>query len=188
MEGVLLMNEPERDIQKLWHDQPREEHAMSIDETRARADRFTRKVRRWNIVTGVIVVLAIAFDAWQMWREPSLLDRVGDVLTTAALLYVVYRYREYMAVQPMPAGLGLTTSADFYRQQLARQRDLAGNPWRLLALFIPGVGLSLLGHALERPPAQTAVIAALGVVLFLGVAWLNTRTARKLQREIDELG
>ncbi len=33
-----------------------------------------------------------------------------------------------------------------------------------------------------------AVIAALGVVLFLGVAWLNSRTARKLQREVDELG
>ena len=180
------MNEPERDIQKLWHDQPREEHAMSIDEIRASADRFTRKVHRWNIVTGVIVVLVIVLDAWQMWKEPSLLDRVGDVLTTAALLYVVYRYREYSMVQPMPAGLGLTTSVDFYRQQLARQRDLASNPWRSLALFIPGVALSFFGDAMARPAAQTAGIAILGVALFLGVAWLNARTARKVQREIDE--
>ena len=161
---------------------------MSIDEIRASADRFTRKVQRWNIVTAVIFVLAIVLEGWQMWREPTLLERVGDLLTTAALLYVVYRYREYSIVQPMPAGLGLTTSVDFYRQQLARQRDLADNPWRFLALFIPGVALSLFGDALERPAAQTAVIAVLGVALFLGVAWLNQRTARKLQREIDDLG
>lgn len=181
------MNEPEHDIRRLWHDQPREEHAMSIDEIRAKADLFTRKVRRWNIVTAVVIVLVIFLESWQLWREPALLERVGDVLTTAALLYVAYRYREYSIAAPMPAGLGLTTSVDFYRQQLARQRDLAGNPWRLLALFIPGVALSLFGDALARPPAQTAGIAAFGVALFLAVAWLNRRTARKMQDEIDEL-
>ena len=87
----------------------------------------------------------------------------------------------------MPAGLGLTSSVDFYRQQLARQRDLAASPWEFLAPFVPGVGLSLFGRSLDRPPAQTAPIVAFGVALFLAVAWVNRRTARKLQREIDEL-
>ena len=32
------------------------------------------------------------------------------------------------------------------------------------------------------------MVAAFGVALFLAVAWVNRRTARRLQREIDELG
>ena len=100
------MNEPEHDIRRLWHDQPRKEHAMSIDEIRTKADRFTRKVRRWNIVTAVLFVLAIVLESWQVWREPALLERVGDLLTIAALVYVMYRYRDYAIVEPLPAGLG----------------------------------------------------------------------------------
>ena len=88
----------------------------------------------------------------------------------------------------MPAGLALTTSVDFYRHQLTRERDLANHPWRYLAVFVPGVGLSLLGRSLDRPPAQTAAIAAFGIALFFAVAWVNRRTARKLQSEIDLLG
>ena len=122
-----------------------------------------------------------------MWRHPELLERVGDLLTMAALVYVMYRSRGRVSVGSMPAGLGLTSSVDFYRQQLARQRDLAATPWEFLAPFVPGVGLSLFGRALDRPPAQTAAIAAFGVALFLAVAWINRRTARKLQREIDQL-
>jgi hypothetical protein len=188
MKGTLTVNEPERDIQRLWRDPPREEHAMSIDDIRSKAERFERKVRRWNLVGGVAFVLVIVAEALEVWIHPNLLQRVGDVLSSAALLYVIYRFRPYAAVQAMPAGLGLTSSVDFYRKQLVRQCDLAGNPWRYLLLFIPGMGLILLGRALERPPAQTAAIAAFGVALFLGVVWLERRTARQLQREIDELG
>ena len=182
------MTEPDRDIQRLWHDQPREEHAMSIDDIRSKAERFERKTRRWNTVTAVLFPLLIVVEAWQVWRDPELLERVGDLLTMAALIFVLYGFLRHATTQSMPAGLGLTGSVDFYRQQIARQRDLASSPWRYLALFIPGVGLSLFGHALERSAAENTAIAAFGVALFLTVAWLHRRTARRLQREIDELG
>jgi hypothetical protein len=182
------MNEPAQDIQRLWHDQPREEHAMSIDDIRSKAERFDRKVRRWNIATGVLFALVIVVEAWQVWRNPELPERVGDLLTIAAIIYSAYLFRGYATSQSMPSGLGLTSSVDFYRKRLALQRDLASQPWRYLVLFIPGVGLSLFGDALDRPAAQTAAIAAFGVALFLTVAWVNRRTARRLQREIDELG
>ena len=152
-----------------------------------KADRFTRKIRRGTSSPRCCSSSRSSWKSWQVWREPELLERVGDLLTIAALVLLMYRYRDYAIVEPLPAGLGLTRSVDFYRQQLARQRDLAGNPWRFLALFIPGVALSLFGDALARPPAQTAGIAAFGVALFLAVAWLNRRTARKMQDEIDEL-
>lgn len=182
------MSEPEQDIQRLWRGQPREEQVMSIDEIRSRAERFEKKVRRWGLQGGILFASIIVVESWQVWRETELPERVGDLLTMAALVYVAYLYRPYMATQTMPSGLGLTSSVDFYRTQLARRRDLASHPWRYLVLFVPGVGLSLFGDALTRPVFQTAAIAAFGVALFLWAAWVNGRTARKLQREIDELG
>ena len=160
---------------------------MSIDDLRSRAARFERKLRRTNVATAALVAALIGVEFWQVWRSPELLERVGDLLTVAAFVYVGYRFRGYATVQSMPAGLGLTASVDFYRTQLARQRDLANKPWRFFAVFIPGVGLSLLGGALDQSAARTVALAAAGVALFVTIAWLTRRGARRLQDEIDEL-
>ena len=161
---------------------------MSIDAIRSRAERLQRKVRRGNVIAVVALTLGIVGDAWQVWRSDVLLIRIGNVLTITAIMYVAYTLRDYVRSELMPAGLGLTASSAFYRKQLTRQRDAASQPWRILVPFIPGVALSLLGHTLDRSPLQSAVIAAFGVGLFLAVAWVNARTARRLQSEIDELG
>ena len=161
---------------------------MSIDAIRSRAERFQRKVRRGNIVAAVALSLGFVGDAWQVWRTDVLLVRVGNLLTMAAIVYLVIYLRDYVRTAAMPAGLGLTASSEFYRTELARQRDAAGHPWRFYAPFIPGMALSLLGRALDRSPAQNVAIAALGVGFFLALAWLSRRTAQRLQREIDELG
>jgi hypothetical protein len=188
MKGAQTMTEIERHAGRLWRGQPRDTGAPSIESIRSRADRFERTVRRWNIVGAVVFVLVIAAEAWQIWVHPDLLERVGDLLTVAALIVVMVRFRPHAARLSMPAGLGLTSSVDFYRSQLARQRDLASHPWRYLVLFVPGVGLSLFGDALDRPAGQTVAIAIVAVVLFLAVAWVHARTVRRLQREIDVLG
>jgi uncharacterized membrane protein len=182
------MIEAERDIQRLWNGQPREEHVMSIDDVRSKAERFERTLRRRSLATAALVALVIIVEAWQVWRTPELLERVGDLLTIAAFVYVGYRFRGYATAQMMPAGLGLTSSIDFYRTQLARQRDLASHPWRYYAVFIPGVALSLLSGALDQSPALTAAFAAFGIILFVATAWWTRRGARRLQDEIDELG
>ena len=182
------MTDPHRDIQRLWREQPREEDTMSLEDIRSKAKSFDVKIRRWNIVTAIVFLIAIVVEGAQVWLGHELPERVGDLLTIFALIYVAYQFRPHATPQAMPAGLGLTASVDFYRQQLVRQRDLADHPWRYLVLFIPGVALSLLGDSLDKPVQQTALVVALGVALFLGVAWVNRRTARRLQREIDELG
>ena len=187
MKGFPDVDEKEREIHKLWNEQPREEHAMSIDEIRSRAERFERSMRRWNVATPILFVVIIVVEAWQVWRTPEVVERTGDLLTIAAFAYCLIRYREYLAAQPTSAGLGKTSSAEFYRKLLISQRDVASHPWRYLVFFVPGVALSLLGHAFDRPLVQTAMIAAAGVLLFLGVVWWHQHTARRLQREIDQL-
>jgi len=181
------MNEREH-IQRLWRDQPREQHQMSVEQTRSQAERLERRVRSLNVATAALFAAVISMEMWQISRSGELLERVGDLLTIAAFVYVAFRFRGHVAVQAMPAGLGLTGSVHFYRDQLARRRDLSSHPWRFLLPFVPGVGLSLLGGALDGPPAQTAAVAVFGVALFLVVAWWEKRRAKKLQEEIDELG
>lgn len=182
------MSERDVTVQQLWHEQPREEHAMSINEIRERAQRFERRVRRNNILTALLIVVIVAVELRQISVEPELLERVGDSLTIAAFVYLAYWYRRHALGQTAPAGPAMTQSVDFYREQLARQRDLSDHPWGYLLPFVPGIGLSLFGRALDRSPAQNAAIAVFAVALFIGTAWWHKRSARRLQREIDELG
>ena len=161
---------------------------MSVEIIRAKAERLEQRVRSLNIATAGLFAAVIAVETWQISRSGELLERVGDLLTIAAFVYVAFRFRGNVAVQSMPAGLGLTGSVYFYRDQLARRRDLSARPWPFLLPFIPGVGLSLLGGALDGPPAQTAAVAAFAVGLFVAVAWWEKRRALKIQEEMDELG
>ncbi len=181
------MDESPHDVQRAWQQQPREEHQMSPDDVRVKADRLERRVRGWKISGGLLLAVVIAVEAWQIWMPNPPLERTGDLLTIAAFVYMAYWFRRYAPLESAPGMLGRTASVALYRVRLERQRDLASHPWRYLAVFVPGVALSLFGRAGERTGAQNAVIAILGVLLFVGVAWVLGRTGRQMQRELDDL-
>jgi hypothetical protein len=182
------MDESQRDVHRVWQQQPREENRMSMDDVRVKAERLEQRVRGWKLSGGLLFAAIIGAEAWQVWRPNPLLERTGDLLTIAAVVYVVYWFRRHAPIEALPGTLGRTASVDFYRRRLERQRDLASNPWRYIAVFIPGVALSLFGRVGERTVEQNAAIAVAGVLLFVGVAWVIRRTGRQMQRELDELG
>jgi hypothetical protein len=183
-----MKNSPETVVQKLWREQPQKEKVMALNEIRARARQFERKVRRWNIAAGALFLILFAGNAWEVWAQDDTLERIGDLLIMAALVYVAYRYRDYGRVPPMPASLGLTSCADFYRAQLVRQRDLSRGSWRYLLPFAPGLALTVMGRAAEgRPTSQVVAMSVLCVLLFAGCAWVNARSVRKLEKEIEAL-
>src|SRR5687767_6528854 len=181
------MTEHERDAQRLWRSQPREEHQMSVENVRSKAERLEQRVRALNLATAALLAAVILVEAWQIWRSREIVERIGDLLTIAAFLYVAFRFRGSVGVQSLPAGLGLTGSVHFYRDQLVRRRDLSAHPWRFLLPFVPGVTLSLLGGVFDGTPTQMAAVAAFGVALFAAVAWWEKRRAVTLGKEIDEL-
>lgn len=182
------MNDRGRDAQRLWRSQPREEVQMSVEDIRSKAERLEQKVRSLNIATAALFAVLILVEAFQIWRSRELIERVGDLLTIAAFGYVAFRFRGYVTVESMPAGLGRTSSVAFYREQLARRRDLSNRPWRFLLPFVPGVALSLLGGAMGGTPTRMVAVAALGAALFVAIAWWEKRRALKIQEEIDALG
>jgi hypothetical protein len=170
---------------RLWQQQEREEGVMPIDVIRSKAERLEAKTRRWRVFSAVLFMLLLIGEALQVWMQEALLERAGDSLTIAALVYVAFRFRrQRMAAAPI--ALGRTSTVEFYRAELARQRDLSKDSWGYLLPFVPGVALALLGRGLgARSLVQTLAVIICGVALFLGVAWWNSYTARTLQDEID---
>lgn len=158
---------------------------MSIDEIRARARRFDERVRGWKVTGALLLAVIVVVELIQISYERDLLERLGDLLTVAAFIYVAAQFRYRIASPARPA---VTDSVDFYREHLTRHRDTASRPWVFLVPFIPGVTLSLFSHALVRSPEQNLVIAVFAIALFVVVAWLHQRTARQLTRELDDLG
>ena len=173
-------------VWNFWQQQAREEHVMPLDDIRDTAERLDARTRRWGGFTQLLVALLVIVEAWKVWFGDALLERAGDSLTIAAFLYISYRYRTQRMAAP-PVALGSTNSLEFYRAELLRQRDLSKDSWGYLLPFVPGVTLALFGDGFQAPLSQTIVIIIFGVGLFLGVACWNEYTARRLQREIDEL-
>ena len=172
-------------ILRLWQKQAGEEQMMPLDEIRIKAERLDTKTRRWRVVTAMLFILLLIWEAWQVWIQEEMLERAGDLLTIAAFVYIAYRFRKYRLAAP-PVARGRTSCVEFYRSELVRQRDLSKDSWGYLLPFVPGVALALFGGGLEdRPTSHMIALVVFGVALFLGVAWWNAHTARKLQNEID---
>lgn len=174
------------DVWTLWQEHSAEEPPLPRDDIRAQAERLETRTRRWRAVTVAVFILLLSKGAFEVWMQTETLERAGDLLLMAALVYVAFRYRKLRLAPPV--ALGRTSCHEFYRAELVRQRDLSKDSWGFLLPFVPGVGLALLGSGIEnRPASQQIVLVALGVALFLGIAWWNAHAARTLQDEIDAL-
>ena len=175
------------EILRLWEQQSREEQIMPLDDIRTKAERLDKKTRRWRWATAVLFALLLIQLALEVWIQEGILEKAGDLLLMVALVYTAYRYRKQRLAAP-PVALGRTNCIDFYRAELVRQRDLSLDSWGFLLPFVPGFALALLDGVFEaRTTSQLIALVAGFVGLFLGIAWWNAHTARKLQSEIDTL-
>jgi hypothetical protein len=184
------MTDAEVQVRAIWMNQSREESSPALDEIRVRAERFDSKTKRWRssgLIAGIAVVAVNVVEA--VWPGQHVLERTGSLLTIAAVIYIAREYRTHARLLSRPDARALTSCVDFYRAQLVHERTLASQSRRYLLPFVPGVALSIIGGLVAQgtTTAHLIVAAALGVTLFLSIAWLNACTARKLQREIDRL-
>jgi hypothetical protein len=174
--------------EQVWRDQPKEETSMRLEDVREKAQRLETKVRRGNILAGVLIILALIDNARDVWIHPELLVRSGHFLIVAALVYAIYRFRAHARPLTAPNTLGLTSCVEFYRARLVRQRDMSVDGWKYVLSFVPGFGLIVVGRALEnRTPSQIVTLVALAIVLFAGIILVHVRSARRLDREIASL-
>ena len=175
------------EVLRLWQQQTREDPTMPLEDIRTKAERLDAKTRRWRVITVGLFILLLIKVALEVWMQTEMLERAGDLLLIAALVYAAYRYRTWRRAPP-PVALGTTNCLDFYRSELVRQRDLSQDSRGYLLPFVPGMALAMLDGILEaRPTSQKIVLVLLGIALFLGIAWWNAHTARTLQDDVDAL-
>lgn len=160
---------------------------MTIDTIRAQAEAFDRRMRRQDLGTIAVMSLTIMANAVTAAFHASITDKIGDLLSIAAALYVLFWY--WRVREPSPAALGETPSLDFYRDQILRRQAMVGRFWKVVLLFLPGMVLSTVGDAfVSAKPLRVYVIVAVGfTVLVVWCEWVNRREARRLSDEYSTL-
>jgi hypothetical protein len=184
-----LQNNP---AQQLWQSQPTEGIKMSAHAIRLRAGKFERKISNRNIREYLSSLLAAMAFGYFLVTTHDVLVRTAYVLFIAGLGWVVFQLHRKGSAKTMPEAMGASTSIQFFRAALERQRDVVKNVWPwYLAPLVPGFVVLTIGYAMARPfPAgfiSAALLDACVAALFYGVWMMNARAARCLQRSIDEL-
>jgi hypothetical protein len=186
------MMEVQNPVQKLWQDQPVEGIKMSAEEIRNRASRFERKIRWRNRRESVGCLIVSGLFAYFLFDTHDLLFRIAYGLFIAAMIWIAIQLHRKGSVKSLPAGLEASSSLQFFRKELERQRDAVKNVWPwYLAPLVPGYVMLTIAYAVSFPqPVRWMGVAAFDlfmVLVFIGVWKMNLRAARCLQRSIDDL-
>jgi hypothetical protein len=184
---------PENDAQKLWQCQPVEGMQMSIQEIRKRSGKLERRVLWRNLREYVAAVFAIIMFTYFFVERHDLLYRTAFALFIASMFWIAIQLYRRASAKRMPTGMDASTSLQFYRAELVRQRDVVKNVWPwYLAPLVPGFAALTLADVVSLPypanlvrPLLTDVAVA---AVFFGVWKMNLRAARCLDRMIGELG
>lgn len=176
-----------------WQASVTEAQPPSMEEVRAGAEKFYRKVRLRNRIEYVACAVAVIAFTIQAFTLNNVLQRAGAAMVVAGTLFAAWQlHRRASAVAPESAGA--MPILDFTRMQLARQRDaLSSIFWWYILPFLPGLGLIMIGAgqdpaAAAKVPIWVRWVYLAAMVTFLGgIWWLNQRVARKLQGRIDQI-
>lgn len=177
------------DLRNLWRNQPLENIATALEDLRARASRFERRISRRNRREYVGGLIGVAAYAYYIWLFPNPLMRIGSAMIIAGVLFVLWRIHRHGRADALPQDLGLSASLEFHRRQLVRQRDLLRTVvWWYLSPLMPGLLLFITGmfgargFRLRQLPFGGFIV---GVFVFIW--WINKRAAERLDRQIAEL-
>jgi hypothetical protein len=191
-----MTNEPPRkdDVRTLWQGQQREITPMSVETMRLQAGKYGRKIEWRNAREYAAAFAVFVYFAFVFIRTNDVLARLGSGLLCAGVLLVAWHLHRHGTWRRLPEELGLASSIEFQRQELARQRDLLRGVWRwYLGPMIPGLALMVIAGAranrghLEHPGWLLAGEFVVFAGVFLLIGRLNERGARRLQERIDEL-
>ncbi|MEL1250632.1 hypothetical protein [Aurantiacibacter gilvus] len=186
---------PEEFARGSWQDSGSAAALPPLEDLRARADRFRRRIVRRNWIeyaAGIVVVVLFAAVALFV-PLPAL--RIGAALVIGGTCVVLWQLRRRGSpLSPMEHG-GQLSVLDYQRRELVRQRDALDSifTWYLLPL-VPGMLVILASPLLslplaqwEWPPVDAQMAMAFPVFVFVLIYLLNKRAARQLQQQIDEI-
>jgi len=179
--------------QQIWQSQPVEGTKMSAEAIRLRVGKFERRIARRNLRESLMSVGVIVLFCYYFATAHGAAYRVTWGLFIAGMVWLIVQLRRRGTPKPMPGDMGSSTSVDFFRAELTRQRDLVMDYWTWYFIpLLPGyAALNVaLAVAFDRPHRWLVLAGmdAFFVIMFFLLWKLNLKAARCLQRSIDELG
>jgi len=179
------------DLRQVWQSQEVEEMKFSVEELRAKAAKFQRRVKNRNLRELLAAAIVVVWCGVGFWKTDQAAQRVISALLITGAAYVMWYIWTKAGAKSVPEDIGRAGCASFYRAELVRQRDLAGSVWKwYIGPIVPGIALAMIYGIVTAAPARRWVEIAWTVAvaaLFWGVGWLNQRGARRLDRRIAEL-
>ncbi len=167
--------------------------AISLDEIHRRTQRRFNTARR-RYLEFFIVVILVALLGLSAAVSSRLSDRVIGGAIIVLALCAGFQVHRRASIHIAPPDADLDHSLAFYRAELQRQRDALLGVW---SWYLWPVLSGLMGWALRFPlahPGQPRLWTNIAPYLLLSVVWsiifarLSKRDARKLQRELDDVG
>jgi len=183
----------EHDVKSIWGAQAVEPNLVSVEQIRAKADKFQSVVRRRNRIEYAAGVLVVAGFGSYIWIFRTLLMQLGSILIIAGALFIMVWIHFRASANPIPSHISFMDYTSRYREELRRQQSALRTVWLwYLAPLVPGLVLFTIGMSrlLEHAPGSRRPMWPFLVVMvgtFVGVWLLNLRGARRLQHQIDEL-
>ena len=165
---------------------------MSVEEVRAQARQFQKRIRNRNIreYSAMVLAIVMAIPLAVFFRSyPLIVVAMGLII--AGTLVIAYQFRKRMSTRSFPADAASMSCLEFYRRELERQRDANLSIWSWYSLpMVPGTAMMLIGMAfmpaLGPGVALFYAVAFTAAFIFTGVG--TKRGARRVQQKIDELG
>lgn len=184
----------EKNIADIWQEQPLAESEIDMAVIMKKAHLFQRKIRSRNLTEYVAAAAVVAWTGHTaLTSQAPWLVKAGGVLIGLGAIAVAsfVHLRGHAARAEPPLTAPTREVVGWHRSELVRQRDLLRSvPRWYLGPFVPGLVLTLVGLWLADSGGvgRVGLGAAFVALVFAGVAWLNTRGARKLDEQIEELG
>ena len=179
---------PTDELQRLWQSQPCNPAPVAVEQIRRNAATFHSCIRNRNLREFIAGALAILWFAWFDFHARTWLDHVAFTLLIMGLVYVIWHLYRHGATRRLPAEYGLVDASSFHRGELIRQRDLLNGVVRwYLAPCVPGYLALIYSAARTRGSVAGVPAAAVLVVVYVVVWWINRRAVDRLNRQIEEL-
>jgi hypothetical protein len=179
------------DLRNLWQNQEVDEMKISIDELRAKAAKFQKRIHSRNLREQVACLLVIIGFGWSFFRPSPIVPRISFALMMAGAIYVAWHLRVKGTAKALPPEMAGASCLEFYKRELEKQRDLVGNVWTwYLGPLIPGIALLVIWAIATLPPAKRwypMPFATLSVIAFWIIDRTNRRAAQQLNHQIEEL-
>jgi hypothetical protein len=175
-----------------WQSQRVDAPLLSIDYLRNRSLEHTRERRTRRLLEYLLACAAVVMCVWFAAVVDSILFRVGIFVMLAGILYSLYDRWRRKAAWSLTLEGSAAEGLHFYKQELARLRDLHRGLWKVdLPAGVPGAVVLLVWAFLERSASENRV--RIIVLVFAVAVWIlvalrhEAQAAKRYQHELDAL-